>query len=339
MVSRCFKRKLIEQYRSRYPFIFVTSSVNLPKKASKACYHQTNMTTEKIKVSIFSVAAALFLTIFKLIVGLATNSLGILSEALHSGLDLIAAIITLTAVNISDKPADREHHYGHGKIENFSALIEAGLLLMTCSWIIYEAIHRLMHPSFQLTVTYWSYTVVIVAIGIDITRSISLKRVAKKFNSQALEADALHFSSDILSSLVVLIGLIGAQLGFKATDSIAGLFVAVIVIVISLRLAKRAVDSLLDKSPKDVEDQIIKVLGQNHEITGFHDLKVRSSGGDIFVGVSIHVPPEQSIQTAHDIADRIEKQIRKSVRFKTHVTIHVEPEGHSNSLEVEDCIS
>ncbi|MGC9151534.1 MAG: cation diffusion facilitator family transporter [Microbacter sp.] len=297
------------------------------------------MSSEKINVSVFSVAAALFLAVFKLIVGLATNSLGILSEALHSGLDLIAAIITLAAVNISDKPADREHHYGHGKIENFSALIEALLLLLTCSWIIYEAIHRLTHPSFQLTVNVWSYTVVIVAIGIDITRSISLKRVAKKFNSQALEADALHFSSDILSSLVVLIGLIGAQLGFKATDAVAGLIVAIIVIVISSRLAKRAVDQLLDKSPKEIEQQIIVVLGQNQEITGFHDLKIRSSGGDIFVDVSIHVAPEQSIQTAHNIADRIEKQISNAVRFKTHVTIHIEPEGHNHSMKVEDCIS
>jgi cation diffusion facilitator family transporter len=297
------------------------------------------MPSEKITVSLLSVAAALFLTIIKLIVGYSTNSLGILSEALHSGLDLIAAVITLAAVHMSDKPADREHHYGHGKVENFSALLEAVLLLLTCSWIIYEAVHRLTHPNIHVAVTVWSYTVVLLAIGIDITRSISLRRVAKKYNSQALEADALHFSSDILSSVVVLLGLIGAQIGWMATDSIAGLLVAVIVIFISYQLAKKAVDALLDKSPKAVELQIKEVLKQNHEIAGYHDLKVRSSGGDIFVALCIHVAPDQSIQDAHDIADRLEKHINESIRFTTHVDIHIEPEGHSESVHVEDCIS
>jgi len=297
------------------------------------------MPSEKITVSLLSVAAALFLAIIKLVVGYSTNSLGILSEALHSGLDLVAAVITLGAVHMSDKPADREHQFGHGKVENFSALIEAVLLLLTCSWIIYEAIQRLTHPNIHVAVTVWSYTVVLLAIGIDITRSVSLRRVAKKYNSQALEADALHFSSDILSSIVVLLGLIGAQMGLIATDSIAGLLVAIIIVFISFRLAKKAVDSLLDKSPKEVEQQIKDVLKQNHEITGYHDLKVRSSGGDIFVVLCIHVTPDQSIQDAHDVASRIEKQISESVRFATHVTIHIEPEGHSELIHVEEAIS
>ncbi|MBB3186343.1 cation diffusion facilitator family transporter [Microbacter margulisiae] len=287
------------------------------------------MSSEKITVSVLSVAAALFLTIIKLVVGYETNSLGILSEALHSGLDVVAAVITLAAVHISDKPADREHHYGHGKVENFSALIEAVLLLLTCSWIIYEAIYRLTHPAIHVEVTIWSYAVVLLAIGVDITRSISLRRVAKKYNSQALEADALHFSSDILSSGVVLAGLIGAELGWFVTDSIAGLLVAIIVIVISFQLAKRAVDSLLDKAPREVEMQIKEVLKHNHDITGYHDLQVRSSGGDVFVDVCIHVPPEESILVAHNTADSLEKEISESVRFKVHTTIHIEPEGHN----------
>ena len=140
--------------------------------------------------------------------------MGILSEALHSALDLVAAVITWFAVRLSDKPADKDHHYGHGKIENLSALIETLLLLITCVWIIYEALNRLISGETHLEVTVWSYVVVISSIIVDISRSRALKRMAVKHNSQALEADALHFSTDVWSSMVVLFGLIGASYNF-----------------------------------------------------------------------------------------------------------------------------
>ena len=154
---------------------------------------------EKKRVALLSVLAAIFLTGFKMIIGILTGSLGILSEALHSTLDLIAAVITFFSVSISDKPADKEHNYGHGKVENFSALIETLLLLITCIWIIYEAINRLVTGETEIKVNIWSYIVVITAIIIDVTRSRALSKVAKKHNSQALEADALHFSTDVWS--------------------------------------------------------------------------------------------------------------------------------------------
>ena len=149
---------------------------------------------EKKNVAGLSVIAAVFLTVFKLVVGIMTGSLGILSEALHSGLDLIAAVITWFAVRVSDKPADIDHQYGHGKIENLSALIETILLLVTCIWIVYEAMSRLLSGNTHIEVTVWSYIVVVSSIVIDFSRSRALSRVAKKHNSQALEADALHFS-------------------------------------------------------------------------------------------------------------------------------------------------
>jgi len=166
------------------------------------------MGNEKTKVAGLSVFAAIFLTGFKLAVGLVTGSLGILSEALHSGLDLIAAVITYFSVRVSDTPADKRHNYGHGKIENFSAFIETILLLITCSWIVYEASNRLISGNTDIEVSIWSYIVISASIVIDITRSRALYRVAKKYNSQALEADALHFSTDIWSSSVVLVGLV-----------------------------------------------------------------------------------------------------------------------------------
>ena len=155
------------------------------------------MSKEKKSAALFSVVAAVFLTTFKLLVGILTGSLGILSEALHSALDMVAAIVTFFSVRVSDKPADKEHNYGHGKVENLSALIETVLLLITCAWIIYEAINRIVTGNTHIEITVWSYIVVILSIVIDVNRSRMLYKVAKKHNSQALEADALHFSTDI----------------------------------------------------------------------------------------------------------------------------------------------
>ena len=218
------------------------------------------MRNEKTKVALISVFAAIFLTGFKLIIGLVTGSLGILSEALHSCLDLVAAVITFFSVRVSDKPADKRHNYGHGKIENFSAFIETALLLITCAWIIYEAIHRLITGKTDMEVTAWSYVVIVSSIIIDFTRSRALYKVAKKHKSQALEADALHFSTDIWSSAVVLIGLICANFGFFFADSIAALVVAMIVLVVCYQLGKRATDVLLDKTPEDSFALVEEVL-------------------------------------------------------------------------------
>ena len=198
--------------------------------------------------------------------GILTGSLGILSEALHSALDFVAAAITWLAVRLSDKPADKDHHYGHGKIENLSALIETLLLLITCVWIIYEAVSRLISGETHIEVTIWSYIVVISSIIIDVSRSRALMRVAKKHNSQALEADALHFSTDIWSSSVVLLGLICANFGIFIADSIAALFVALIVIYVSYRLGKRSINVLLDRVPEVTYLKIKSILAGLYEI-------------------------------------------------------------------------
>ncbi len=284
-----------------------------------------NAAKEKQKVAILSVLAAIFITVFKLFVGLLTRSLGILSEALHSGLDLIAALITYFSIRISDKPPDDTHNYGHGKVENLSALIETVLLLVTCVWIIYEATSRLITGNVHMHVNIWSYLVVIISIVIDFTRSRALKKMAKKHNSQALEADALHFSTDIWSSLVVLIGLIFANFGYYYADSIAGLGVAIIVIWISLRLGKRAIDVLLDSSPQDKKDLVDEIMTGFDEITHYHNVKIRSSGADTFIDLNIHVNPELSIKEAHIIAHKIEKEIKNKIK-RCNVQIHTEPE-------------
>ncbi len=285
------------------------------------------MAGEKQKVAAWSVLAALLMTGMKLVVGIVTGSLGILSEALHSALDLVAAVITWFSVRISDRPPDHNHHFGHGKVENFSALVETFLLLITCIWIIYEAIHRLISGETHIEVTIYSYLVVIISIIIDYGRSRALYRAAKKYHSQALEADALHFSTDIWSSAVVLLGLVLARFGWHFADSLAAIAVALIVLGVSYRLGKRAVDTLLDRSPEPLASQIEAILKKEQGIRNFHDLRVRSAGPQHFVEVSIHLEPGLSLEEAHNISQRIEKMIKFEIP-RTLVHVHFEPDHH-----------
>lgn len=289
------------------------------------------MEKEKKKVALVSVFAAVFLTGFKLIIGLLTGSLGILSEALHSGLDLVAAIVTYFSVRISDRPADRNHNFGHGKIENLSALIETLLLLVTCVWIVYEAMHRLISGNTHIEVTVWSYIVIVSSVIVDISRSRALYRVARKYNSQALEADALHFSTDIWSSLVVLLGLICANFGFFLADSVAALVVAGIVIFISYRLGKKALNVLLDRAPQKYVSLVTSILSRIPQIRQFHDLRVRSAGADTFVMVNIHFNPETKIWQSEEICCKIEQEICSCID-RCEVFIHQEPD-YGNSLK------
>ena len=281
---------------------------------------------EKKQAALISVLAAIVLTGFKLVIGVLTNSLGILSEALHSGLDLVAAVITYFSVRVSDKPADEKHNYGHGKIENFSAFMETILLLITCTWIIYEAVNRLVSHETDIKISIWSYIVVITSILIDINRSRMLYRVAKKHNSQALEADALHFSTDIWSSSVVLLGLICANFGFFAADSIAALVVAAIVLLVSYKLGKKAIDVLLDRAPQDTVAIVMDTLATFDEVKKYHNLKVRTAGADTFIKVNIHLDPNLCLQDVHELCDKIENAIH-SIIPRSELYLHPEPQN------------
>jgi len=285
------------------------------------------MLREKRIVALSSIVAAVFLTSFKFVVGIITGSLGLLSEAMHSSLDLVAAVVTYFSVRISDRPADNKHHFGHGKVENLSALIQTVLLLVTCGWIIYEAIHRLTTKSIEIEVTKWSYIVVISSIIIDISRSRALFRVAKKHNSQALEADALHFSSDIWSSSAVLIGLLCVDLfNFHAADPIAALIVAFIVLTVCYRLGKKAIDILLDKAPVQSYEFVTNILNNHNEIKKYHNLKLRTAGADTFVSFNIHLDPSLNFTEVHKFCDHLEKDIQQQIP-RCEVYIHAEPEN------------
>src|ERR1700733_6934457 len=223
---------------------------------TRALYSPHAMRPEKRAVAGNSALAALLITSGKVVVGITTGSLGILSEAAHSALDLVAALLTYLSVGVSVKPADADHQYGHGKVENFSAFVETGLLLVTCIWVIYEAIVRLFFRRVEVEPSIWAFAVMLISMAVDWWRSRALGRIATKYESQALEADALHFATDIWSSGVVVLGLALILLGhvyhldwLRVADPIAALFVGGVIVSVSWRLARRTVDALLDAAP------------------------------------------------------------------------------------------
>ena len=287
---------------------------------------------EKLFAASSSVVAAIGLTGMKLIVGLSTGSLGILSEAAHSGLDLAAALMTLFAVRISNKPADDRHRYGHGKIENLSALFEALLLLLTCAWIISEAVERVFFKPVKVEATVWSFAVMSISIVVDLSRSRVLARAARKYNSQALEADALHFSTDVWSSLVVILGLVGVTLSgvnprlswLAQADAVAALGVAIIVIVLSLRLGRRTVEALLDTAPGGLVESIKNSVEAVPGIADCHSVRIRPSGPFVFVDVHVTMDGQQSLLDAHLLTEGVESAIRRIIP-EADVTVHPEP--------------
>ncbi|HRU66639.1 MAG TPA: cation diffusion facilitator family transporter [Spirochaetota bacterium] len=280
---------------------------------------------KKERVALASLGAAVFLTSAKFIVGIVTGSLGILSEAIHSLLDMVAAAVTFFSVRVSDKPADREHNYGHGKVENLSALFETLLLLVTSVWIIYEAMDRLISGNYFFEVTLWSYLIVITSIVVDLTRSRALKSAAIEFDSQALEADAMHFSTDIWSSSVVLLGLICSNFGIYQADSIAAIVVAFIIVYVSVKLGIKAVDVLMDKATDDYSYIISEELKGVPEITSVHNVKVRRAGADVFIDMVVHMDSSFSIDEAHRISHVFEDRLKSRINRCT-VHIHQEPE-------------
>lgn len=289
---------------------------------------------EKSWVAFTSVIAAIILTVTKLIVGIMTNSIGILSEALHSALDLVAAGMTLFAVRTASKPADYDHPYGHGKIENLSALIETILLAVTVIWIIYEASRRIILDELKVETSPIAFGVIIFAIIIDYSRSRALYKTAKKYDSQALQADALHFSTDILSSSVVLAGLLFTYFGFPLGDPIAAIVVAIIVMYLTAKLGRETVDYLLDRAPLGLTERICATVEGIEGVTSCGRIRVRKSGHILFVDAEIHADPNLPLEKAHQIGSRAEFAIEKLLG-PADVMIHMHPEMETCPLVIE----
>jgi cation diffusion facilitator family transporter len=293
------------------------------------------MRAEKRAVATNSLLAALAITSLKIVVGVSTGSLGILSEAAHSGLDLIAAAITLFSVRVSDKPADADHQYGHGKVENFSAFIETGLLLITCVVIIYEACKRLFFRHVEIEPTLTAFLVLFVSMALDFWRSRALGKIADKYDSQALQADALHFSTDIWSSGVVAIGLllvlVGRKLGIPwliEADPVAALFVAGVIIWVSMRLALKTVDALLDTAPAGARSKIINALRSVEGLLEVDRVRIRRAGNRYFADVSVGLARNVTFQRSGQVADEVTQAVHQ-VLPNTDVVVHSIPRAPS----------
>ena len=277
-----------------------------------------------------SIGSAVILVALKVFLALATGSLGVLSEALHSILDLVAAILTWLSVRVSDKPADSGHTYGHGKFENFSAFVETGLLLATSVYIIFEAIVRLLFKQVHMQPSALAILILGVAMGVDLLRSRALARVAREFGSEALEADALHFSTDVWSTLVVILGMLTVWLGqatgitwLRNADPIAALVVAAIVIWVGSRLGKRTLDALLDVAPEGLQERVAEAVTGLEGVISTERVRVRRAGNKHFVDVTISVPRSASFEHVHAISDAVEQRIGEIV--PADVMVHMEP--------------
>jgi len=285
---------------------------------------------EKKRAALLSVASALLLVSLKTFLVIRTGSLGVLSEALHSGLDLIAAIITFLSVRLADQPADERHPYGHGKFENFSAFVETGLLALTALYIIYEAFARLFFRTVHIQPSVTAILVLLLALAIDLTRARALRRVARKYSSEALEADALHFSTDVWSTLVVIagIGLVWAGetwnlAGLIYADALAALTVAAVILWVGSQLGRRTLDALLDAAPLGLQQEITRAVSRMDGVLDVDRVRVRRAGNRHFVDATVSVARTASIEQVHALTDAIEKRIGEIV--PSDVMVHAEP--------------
>jgi cation diffusion facilitator family transporter len=277
------------------------------------------------RTATLSVAAAVFLVAIKLVTGIATGSLAFLAEAVHSGTDLVAALLTFFAVRVAVRPPDREHHYGHGKAEHLAALGESAFLVIVSLFIAFESVRRLIDGGgHDVDVTWWALTVLGVVIVIDASRAIVSFRTSRRYRSAALAANALHFSSDLAGSFAVLVGLLLVRAGHEWADSVAALFVGVLVVLAAIRLAKKSIDVLMDRAVADADERIRAALAQADEDVELRRVRVREAGGRHFVDLVVGVPMDTGVTQAHTVADHIEDVVERALGG-ADVVVHVEP--------------
>ena len=292
---------------------------------------KTNSLEEKVRVAITSIIASASLALLKLVVGLSTNSLGILSESLHSGLDFVAAMMTLYAVRIVMRPRDLKYTYGYAKFESISSLLQILLLFAVAAWVFYEGIERILaFEAIRPEVTIVSFAIMFISIGIDFGRSRALYRTARKYGSQALEADALHFKADMFSSAIVLVGLsLVFFLDIPKADAYAAIAVAGMIVYTSLGLGRRTLDVLLDKAPKGAYHQILESVSGLEGVDRPHDIRIRKMGPETQVDMHIEVPRTYTHDTAHKVATIVEEKV-KQILPNSEVLVHVDATQYSD---------
>jgi cation diffusion facilitator family transporter len=284
------------------------------------------------RTALASVVAAVCLIAIKLVTGLAAGSLGLLADAAHSGTDLVAALLTLFAVGVATKPADPGHLYGHGKAEHLAALAEAAFLALVSVGIGALAVARLVGwIDLDVEPAWWAFAALGVVAAIDLSRTVVSYRTAQRHGSAALLSNAIHFGSDLVSTIAVLCGLVAARAGFPEGDSIAALFVAVLVIFAASRLARRNIDVLMDRAPADAVEAARNAIARLDPPVEVRRLRLRQAAGRTFADVVIGVSPDAAVGQGHAAADRVEEAVHRALP-ESDVVVHVEPAGDEAEL-------
>lgn len=280
--------------------------------------------SKKMHIAQSSMIAAIFIVMLKMFAAYYSGSLGVLSELFHSSIDLIATVATILSVKYSSKPPDEMHNYGHEKVESFSALFQVIILVAMCAYLVYESINRIINHV-PVHISIFTFSVIIICIVVDFSRSRALIRVAKETNSQALEADALHFSSDIMSSVVVLVGMVFTYFNlFPLADPLSAIGVSIIIVFTTFKLTKKAIDSLMDRVPPGLRDKITEEVSKMDGVEGIKSIRIRSSGSKIFIDMIIQIARMKLFSRTHEIMDSVERKI-KELAPDSDIVIHSEP--------------
>jgi cation diffusion facilitator family transporter len=290
-----------------------------------------DFSAEKRRVALHSMLAAAAMTLLKLAAGLLSGSLGVLSDSAHSGLDLVGAAFTLFSVRVSDKPADEDHTYGHGKVENLSSFGEVILMAVSSGWIIWEAIDRILHRSVELRHSPWPFLVVIGSIGVDFWRSRSLQKVADRTGSPALATDAFHFASDIYSSLAVLAGLCASWVGerygigwLEYADPVAAILVSLLILRLTLHLGKEAMGILLDEIPAATRREIISQVERVPGVLAIERARVRQAGAHYFADLTLAMPRSFTFEHTGELVRAATEAVHRTLP-EADVVIHTVP--------------
>jgi len=293
------------------------------------------MTTAKRRVALHSMLAAALMTLLKLAAGLFSGSLGMLSEAAHSGLDLIGAMLTFFSVQMSDKPADETHTYGHAKFETLSAFAEAGLMAVSCAWIVLEAVERIVRHQAVVRHSLWPVAVLVLSVGVDWWRSRELGRVAKEFSSTALAADAFHFASDIWSTLAVLAGLglswLGSELKIgwlSYADPVAAMLISLLILRLTWKLTRETSEVLLDATPADVRANILREVGAVEGVLAVEQARVRRAGSSTFADLTLALPRSFTFEHTGELVRATTEAVQRVVP-DADVVVHTVPRESS----------
>jgi cation diffusion facilitator family transporter len=280
----------------------------------------------KPKAALVSVGINLFLISIKVAAAVLTGSIGILAEAAHSSLDLTASVLAFWGIRLASKPADEHHAFGHEKFENISSLAQMILLVATCVWILFESGSRLL-LGFEINVTWYAFVIMGISVVVDALTSNYLRRTASRAGgSPALEADSLHFSSDMWGAVAVLVGLAAAALGFTIADPIAAIVVAIIIGGTAIKSGFITTNILLDRAPDEhLLREVGKVISSHPDILSFHALRARQAGNKVFLDVRIVLDPATSLERSHYLSHSVADEIRRQVPEVKDAVVHAEP--------------